>query len=838
MADLRNERRVPVEQLTARCDPATLPFESTNDLHPLQAIFGQERAVRSIEFALGMDGSGYNLYAAGPDGLGKTTIVEGFLRRRASQMDPPTDWVYVHNFAAPDRPIAISFPAGEAREFADAVTHAVRQAANELRQTFDSDSYVRQRQELGRQLEGQRASLLGALQVQARQLGFMIQLTPQGIMSAPLDEQGQPLDDEGIEKLTEERREQIGTAGAQLEQVVQEALLQMRALERDAQEQVEHLDQQVADFAVDHHFTGITDRWGNDQEVAQFIEAVRADLAEQSDRFREGATPPMPGQPNPAQIQAAVLHRYEVNVLVTRTTRDGAPVVVERNPTYYNLLGRVDYVSQFGTMVTDHTMIKPGSLLLANGGFIVIRIRDLLAQPQAYEGLKRALDQGAVAIENLNEALGIMPTSGLRPEPIPLDVKIAIVGDAGLHAALFRYDPDFREHFRVKADFDTEFPRTQDNILGLASVVRAQCDEGGFRCFSAGAVARLIEYSSRLVEDQRRLSANMGQFVDTIRQAEYWAAQDGAQMVEAKHVERALEEREYRSAHVRDRMQQMIDDGSMFMATSGAVVGQVNALSVFDLGDMMFGRPSRITAVVSAGNGTIVNVERETEMAGPIHNKGFMILRGFLASRFGQTRAMTMHASLTFEQLYGEIDGDSASSTEVYALLSALSGVPLAQHIAVTGSVNQHGEVQPIGGGTSKIEGFYEVCNARGLDGTQGVMIPHSNVPNIVLRPEVAQAIAEGKFNVWSVATIDQGIELLTGVPAGVRGEDGKYPEGTIYRKVEDRLDAFAEVLQRRNGGTTEVSRTSNQPTVEPPTPPGVPPPPPPEPPIKLDHAE
>jgi predicted ATP-dependent protease len=833
MPDLRSERRVPAEQLTAHLDPSTLTFATTNDLHPLEAIFGQERAVRSIEFALGMEGDGYNLFAAGPDGLGKSTIVEGFLRRRAAQMAPPPDYAYVQNFTAPDRPIAISFPSGEARQFADAVAQAARTAANELRQTFDSDSYVRQRQELGRVLENQRATLLTALQDHARQLGFALQLTPQGIISAPLED-GHPLDEEGLAKLTDERRQQITAAGEQLEQVVQEALLQMRAMERDAQEQVEELDRQVAAFAVDHHFQPITDRWGTDQEVAQFIETVRADLAGQSDHFRETQQPVMiPGAPNPAQIQAAVLHRYEVNVLVSHTSQDGAPVIVERNPTYYNLIGRIDYVSQYGTMVTDHTMIKPGSLLMANGGFIIIRLRDLLTQPAAYEGLKRALDQRAVAIENLNEALGIIPTSGLRPEPIPLDVKVAIVGDAALHAALFRYDPDFREHFRVTADFDTEFERTPENVNGLASVVRAQCDLGNLRCFTAAGVARLVEHASRLVEDQRRLSANMGSFVDLIRQAEFWAAQDGAQDVDAKHVDRALEEREYRSALVRDRMQQMIDDGTIFIATSGSAVGQVNALSVFDLGDMMFGRPSRITCVVSAGNGTIVNVERETEMAGPIHNKGFMILRGFLADRFGQTRAMALHASMTFEQLYGEIDGDSASSTEIYSLLSALSEVPLAQHIAVTGSVNQHGEVQPIGGATFKIEGFYEVCRARGLDGTQGVMLPASNVPNVVIRPEVAQAIADGKFNVWSVETIDQGIELLTGVPAGVRGADGKYPEGTVFRRVEDRLDAFADVMQRR-AATTEIARTSNQPSEALPTPPGVPPPPPPEPPIKL----
>lgn len=834
MTDLRIERRVPADQLSAYCDPASLPFSTTNDLPPLDAVFGQERAVRSIEFALGMHAAGYNLYAAGADGLGKATIVESFLRRRAAQLDSPPDWVYVHNFQAPDRPNAISFPSGEAREFAEAVAQAVRSAGTELSQAFDSDSYLRQRQELSSELEGQRNTLISALQEQARVLGFALQISPQGIQSTPL-ENGQPINDEQFKQLSEERRLEISKASQELDRIVQEALFQMRAVERGGQEQIERLDRQVASFAIDHHFERITQRWGNDQEVTQFIEGVRTDITNQSDAFRTEQQPAMPGGPNPAQVQAALIHRYEVNVLIAHTSQQGAPVVIENNPTYYNLIGRIDYVGQYGTMITDHTMIRAGSLLTANGGFIVIRMRDLLQQGPAYAALKRALSQDAVAIENLNESLGLVPTTGLRPEPIPLDLKVAVIGDGNLHSALLRYDPDFRELFRVKADFDTDFKRTNDTVLGLASVVRAQCDLGGLRPFTAAAVARLVEHSSRTAEDQRRLSANMGAFVDLIRQSDFWADQDNASEVDAKHVERALEEFEYRSALVRDRMQQAIDDGSMFIATEGEVVGQVNALSVFDLGDIAFGRPSRITCVVAAGSGTIVNVERETDMAGAIHNKGFMILRGFLASRFGQTRAMSMHASMTFEQLYGGIDGDSASSTEIYAVLSALADVPISQHIAVTGSVNQHGEIQPIGGGTQKIEGFYEVCRARGLDGSHGVMLPHTNVPNIAVRPEIVQAIADGKFNVWQVDTIEQGIEVLTGVPAGVRGADGLYPESTVFRRVEDRLDQFTAALQaHRNATTTEVTRGGSQPNVEPPPPPGVPPPPPPEPPTKF----
>ena len=831
MPDLRTSRRLPVESLVAYCDPATLSFQTTAELHPLEAVFGQERAVRAIEFALGMTGSGYNLYAAGPDGIGKSSIVEAFLRRRAAQLPPPPDWMYVHNFVDPDRPVAISLAPGEGHEFARTMQQAVQRAVAELRQMFDSDSYARQRQELGRTLEQQRSALLGELQHAALEQAFALQMTPTGIVTAPLID-GKPVNDEQFAALPEERRTQIAAAAQQLEQTVQEAMLRMRAIERGAQAQVQRLDDQVAAFSVQHHFHTLVERWGNDQEVGQFLDGVQTDLARERDRFRASdQEPAIPGMPPAAVLQQALLRRYEVNVVIARDPQAGAPVIVERHPTYQNLIGRIEYVGAYGTMVTDHTMIRPGSLILASGGFIIIRLRDLLTNPASYDGLKRALSQRAVAIENLSETLGIMPTSGLRPEPIPLDVKVAIVGDSSLHAALFRLDTDFRELFRVKADFDVDIERTPANVQGLASIVAAQCAERGLRPFEAGAVARLVEQSSRAVEDQRRLSGNMGMFLDLIRQSDFWAAQDGAAHVAAKHVERTLEEFEYRSSLIRDRMQQMIDDGSLFIDTNGERVGQINALSVYDLGDIEFGRPSRITCVTSAGHGTIVNIERETEMAGSIHNKGFLIVRAFLAHRFGQQHAMALHASLTFEQLYGQIDGDSASSTEIYAILSALSGLPITQSIAVTGSVNQRGEVQPIGGATWKIEGFYEVCRSRGLDGTQGVMIPASNVANVVLKPEVAAAIREGTFHVWSAQTIEQGIELLTGVPAGERGADGRYPDGTVFRRVEDQLAAYAESSRDRGPVAPEMPR-ANAPAAAP-SPPGVPPAPPPPPPIR-----
>ncbi len=832
MPDLRDSLRLTADQVTAACDLSWLHFNTTEDLPVLEAVFGQERAVRAIEFALGMSAPGYNLFASGPDGFGKTTIVESFLRRRAAQMPAPLDWVYVHNFNDPDRPVAISLAPGNAHAFALAVERAVEAAGRELSSVFDSDSYARRRQELADELDRARGVILEALQRQAETMGFALQFGQAGIVSAPLID-GHPASEEAFAALPEERRNAILEQRRQLERVVQESLLQVRGLEREAGEKATKLDQEVAGYATSHLFEPLIETYGSDIEIREFLEAVSEDIQAQRDRFRNAGQPQpvLPGMMMPSQTPQ--LNRYAVNVVVSNDPQRGAPVIREANPTYYNLLGRIEYQGQFGTAVTDHTMVKPGSLARANGGYLVIRLRDLLANPQALDGLKRALSSQRLAIENIAEAFGLVPTTGLRPEPLPLNVKVVIVGDGSLYGLLYRYDPDFRDLFRVKADFETDFPRSQENVRGVANVIRAECERSSLLPFSRDAIGRLIEHSSRMVEDQRRLSANMAAFLDIVRQADYWARQDGAKIVEGRHVDRSLDERIYRSSLVRERIIDAMNDGSLYVATEGAVVGQINALSVYDLGDISFGRPSRVTCVVSAGRGTIVMVERESEMAGRIHNKGFLILRGFLANRFGQNRASSLHASLTFEQLYGDIDGDSASSTELYSLLSALSEQPIDQQIAVTGSVDQLGRVQPIGGATAKIEGFFDICSARGLTGRHGVMLPRTNVETVVLRPDVAQAIREGKFHIYAADTIEEGIEVLTGVPAGhERGEDGRFPEGTIFRMVEDRLAKFASELEvRPNAGGAEMQHVPPA-RMEQRTPPGIPPSPPPEPPV------
>jgi len=832
MAGLRDERRLTADEVTATVPASWLPFETTADVPLLDAVFGQERAVRAIEFGLGMNAPGYNLYASGPDGFGKTTIVELFLRRRAQSAPAPADWVFVHNFDDPDRPVAMSLPAGQANAFANRVRHAVDSAQRQVAAAFESDAYARLRQEVGDRLERVRGEMLGQLQEQARGLGFALSFGPNGIGTAPLID-GKPATPEQFETFTEQQREELAGRNRTLEKVVHESLLALRAREREAAAAIEQLDQETAAFAVNHLIDPLIEDFGMDQECRQFLERVRDDLVENHEALRglqqQASIPGLPVMP-----QRDTVRKYEVNLFISNDPQHGAPVVIEKHPTYYNLIGRIEYQGGFGGATTDHTFIRAGSLARANGGYLVLRVRDLLSTPASLDALKRVLMSGELQVENLSENFQLIPTTGLRPEPIPMSVKVVLIGETHLYSLLYRYDPDFRELFRVKADFQTELDRTLENANGLASIVRSECERGGLMPFTRAALCRLIEHSSRMVEDRRRLSANMAAFVDIVRQADYWARQDVDDGVHERHVLRALEERTYRSSLIAERILEAMEDGSITVATDGERIGQINALSVYDLGDLAFGRPSRVTCVTSAGRGTMVMVERESQMAGRLHNKGFLILRGYFAHRFGQDRASLFHASLTFEQMYGDIDGDSASSTQLYVLLSSLAQVPISQQIAVTGSVDQLGNVQPIGGASAKIEGFFDVCRVRGLTGDQGVMIPRTNIENVILRHDVAEAVAAGQFHVWAVDTIEEGIEILTGIPAGGdRDADGKFAEGTLFRMVEDRLAVFqAQLEQRPPAGQAQEMHVPMPDQSRQPNPPGIPPSPPPEPPI------
>jgi lon-related putative ATP-dependent protease len=679
----------------------------------------------------------------------------------------------------------------------------VETARREIPGAFESEEYDRRQREIVAEIAKRRQNEEDALTSFAAERMIALKTTLVGVASVPLVD-GKPITREHFEKLPEEQRAAISRASAEVEERAAGYVRQVHQLEKEATRRVQELEREVASFATDPLFHELQERFGELPEVLAYLEDVKADLLENVGDFRET-------EEQPASLMFAArphnFARYRVNVLVDHVSTDGAPIVVERNPTYYNLLGRIEYRATFGAMTTDFREIKAGALHRANGGFLVLDALDVLRHPFAWDALKRSLRSGEARIESLGEEFSTVPIATLRPEPIPLDVKVVLLGSPVLHHLLYTLDEDFRELFKVKADFSPELDWTPEHHRDYAAFVSRWVRDNGLRHFERAAVARLIEHGARLRENQRKLTARLIEISDIVSEASFWAEKEDHELVQAGDVEVAIRKREFRSNLIEERVRELIEDGTIVIDTEGERVGQVNGVAILDLGDHSFARPSRVTARVALGKGGIESIEREIELSGPIHSKGFMILTGYLAATYAQDCPLAVSATLTFEQSYDEIEGDSASSTELYALLSALSGLPIAQGIAVTGSVDQNGNVQAVGGVTRKIEGFYATCKARGLTGTQGVVIPAANVRNLMLDQEVVDAVRDGMFHVWTVRTIDEGIELLTGRRAGRRRPDGSYPPGSVHGLVAaqlagyaERLRAFSEVEAERNG--------------------------------------
>ena len=783
--------RVPVAKLRRQCEPSAFKFKTTADVEPLDGTVGQSRAVQAMDFGLSIEASGFNLFVSGPPGTGRYTELRQQVERIAAQRPAPRDWCYVFNFKDPARPRALSLPPDRGHQLAHDIDELIDTIRREVPKAFESDEYAQRRDQVNREVQAQREQMFAALQKEADGRGLTINVTPMGITTIPLLD-GKPLTKEQYDQLTEEQRKDIQEKTGELDSVIAQFVPQLRRLDRDVSQLLSELDRHVMVAIIAPLIDDLRQEHASEQQVVEFLAALGEDIVEHLDAFRgqeEQQQGPIPGMA--ANARDSVFNRYKVNVIVTHQADDSAPVVVEDSPSYYRMFGRIDYRSNFGSMVTDHTMIKPGALHRANGGFLVLDALDVLTQPLVWESLKRALRNEQVLLENLGDQLSIIPTATLAPEPIPLDVKVAMIGNNRVFTILQGADEDFRKLFKAKADFTVDVERTDTYVQAYARFVAAQVEDKGMRHFDRGAVARVIEHSSRIVSDQEKLSLRMMEIVDLLIEADYWACDDGKKVVSAKYVDIALEKKLYRSNLIEERIQEFITNGTIKVDVAGAVTGQVNGLSVYDLGDYAFGRPSRITARVSLGRGQVVNIEREVQKSGPSHSKGFMILNGYINGKFAHRQPLSFAASITFEQVYDEVDGDSASSTELYALLSAITDVPLKQGIAVTGSVNQLGEVQAIGGVNEKVEGFYAVCKAKGLTGEQGVIIPRDNIRNLMLKPEVVDAIRKGDFHVWGVASIEQGIELLTGLPAGKARKDGQYAEGTVFRRVTDALEAM-----------------------------------------------
>lgn len=822
--------RLSPEELRRDCDPDSLGFETTAEVPPLEGTVGQDRAISAIEFALNVAAPGYNLYVAGFPGTGRNTALRSYLERLAASRPVPPDWCYVYNFHDPQRPQAISLPPGKGREFASVTAKLVEDCKRAIPRAFESDAYNQQREELSREFQRQRDELFAHLEGEARKLGFGINTTPVGIAAVPLVD-NRPMTREEFEQLPEELKRRIQEVGERLESQINATVLQGRRLEKEARAKLEELDRQVARFTLEPLAQEAREQFADVERVQAFYDHMLDDIIEHLDAFRPQEQQPALPFPLGRPTAESVAMRYQVNAIVNNEQLSGAPVIVENSPTYYNLFGRVEYRAQLGAMVTDHTQIRSGAIHRANGGFLVVQALDLLTSFMAWDALKRTLRSREARIENLGEQFVAVPSASLAPEPIPVDVKVVLVGNPTIYHLLFSVDEDFRKLFKVKSDFGLDMDRTPENERQYAAFVSNRSRDLGLRPFHKTAVAELVEYGSRLVEHQNKLSTRFIDVADLLVEADYWAAHDESQVVMGVHVQRAIEEKVYRSNLIEERIQELIDDGTLLIDTAGARVGQVNGISVYDLGDYRFGRPSRITARVSLGRGSVVNIEREIQMSGKIHSKGFAILNGYLHGKYGADRLLAFSASIGFEQVYDEVEGDSASAAELYALLSALSGVPLKQGLAVTGSVNQLGQVQAVGGVAEKIEGFYAVCKARGLTGEEGVILPRDNVKHLMLKPEIVGAVREGRFNVWGVSTVEEGMEILTGMPMGEPGPDGAYPEGTINALLIARLDELATKAREqaaRPEGRAEAEREEGKESAETTAPAGEPAPEPP----------
>ncbi len=807
-ADLKTTLRVPWRDLRRTCDPNILKFKTTSDLKPLDGTVGQDRAVSALDFGLRIEAEGFHVYVSGPPGTGRSTELLARINRLARERPAARDWCYVFNFQDTARPNALSLAAGRGHEISHHVDDLIAALRREIPSAFESDEYAQRRDQVGREAQKQREQFFAALEQEARSRGFAVNVTPMGITTVPLAGD-KPITKEQYDLLPEGRKQELQQKTLELDSVIAQMVPQLRRLDRSAQQLLAELDKQVAITLLTPRLEELKRDYASEPEAVEFLVALGEDVVAKLDAFRapEEAQAP-PGAP--VMDRDGVFSRYKVNVVVTCEPEQRAPVVVEDNPSYYNIFGRIDYRAFFGSMMTDHTMIKPGSLHKANGGYLVLQALDVLTQPLVWETLKRALRTRTVRMENMGEQFSAIPSTTLLPEPIPLNVKVAMIGTPRVFAILQNADENFSKLFKAKADFAVDVARTAAHTRLYTRFLAGQVRRLGLRPFDKGAVAQVIEQSSRLVSDQDKLSLRMIDIVDLLVEADYWACDAGNKMVQARHIEQAIERKVYRSNLLEDRVQEFIARGTIKVDVTGAVTGQVNGLSVFDMGDYAFGRPSRITARVSMGRGQVVNIEREVQRSGASHSKGFLILQGYLNGTFAHRRPLSFAATITFEQVYDEIDGDSASSTELYALLSAITDLPLKQGIAVTGSVNQHGQVQAIGGVNEKVEGFFAVCKAKGLTGEQGVMIPRDNVRNLMLKPEVVRAVKTGRFHVWAVDRIDQGIELLTGMPAGKARRDGSYPDGTVFRKVTNMLEELTKrAIEVNRGARDAVAPTS-----------------------------
>ncbi len=795
--------KIPVENLRWHCDPNLFDFKCTKDIVPLQEFVGQDRATKALEFGLFMNRPGYNIYVAGITGTGKTSMVKSFIKQvmEKSNKGAPDDWCYVYDFTSKDTPQIINLPAGHGKILKNDIKRLKKNLMESLSRAFSSDDYNSGRKKIIEENRAEQNNLLEKMGEKASQEGFLFQMTSSGPVLAPMKD-GEAMSRAAYLELDKEKREELETKRHELAQKLDQTFEKVREIDRKIGEKLTDYDKKVAEFTTSRLFNKLNKKYTDLNRVKEFLKDLKNFVSENLDIFKQQ---PTSQQIQPMPISAAGMQPhgqdpfvpFQINLFVDNSKSERPPVITEINPNYINLFGKIERKFIYGGYISDHTMLKPGAVHLANGGYLLLSAKDVVTNPMVWPALKRAIQTGELRIEDPFEQFGIIPPQGLKPQPMTLDVKVILLGHGFLYQLLSLYDEDFWEIFRVKADFDSEVERTDKNLADYASFIAGCCEDCSHNHFDSTGVASMLEYAARLVSDQEKLSSRFAVIKEMVEESVFWSQRDGADMVSSKHVEKAIEQRRYRHNLLDEKILEIIRRGQIMIDIDGCAVGQVNGLSVYLFGDISFGKPSRITCKTYMGQGGLINIERESKLSGKIHDKGMLILSGYIGSKFAQDKPLSLAASICFEQSYEGVDGDSASSAEVYALLSSISGIPLRQDIAVTGSVNQNGEIQPVGGVNQKIEGFFKVCKAKGLTGNQGVVIPQKNVVNLMLDKELIEAVKQGQFHVYAVSTIDDGISILTGVEAGEQRDDGTYPEGSLNFIVNRKLMEMAEGMKK-----------------------------------------
>ena len=791
---MKKENELNYKSLKKVCDPNKLPFETTEELEGISTGIGQDRGIKALEFGLNVDVKGYNLYLEGPSGVGKTMYTKKYLDTISKKKKVPSDWCYVYNFENPNEPIAISLQPGQGKLFKELMDQFIKDIKNDINNTFSNEDFEKEKNLIKQEFEQKRSNLLEKLNKESAKYGFEVKTAQNGIYMMPVVD-GKTLQEEEFEQLDEEIKKEYEDKSNIVQEQIISAISQIKTIEKESDKRIEEWQSNIALMTVNARINIVKSNFKRNKKISKFLDDIKKDILKNVPAFMEQKqTVNQPGTPMQDMQQPKPWLNYRVNLFIDNSNLEGAPVIMDSNYSYYNIFGKLEYENYYGSLKTDHTMLKAGLLQKANGGYIIFQAKDLLANQLCYEALKKALRIKETSIENTADQRSSMVMVSLKPEPIPLDIKVILIGNANIYHSLLAMDSDFRKLFKAKVEFEDDAPRTEENVIKLARFIHGFCEQEGLAHLDKYAVAKIIEYASRLADNQNKLSTRFNDLSQIIGEACTWAKMSKSKVVKEEHVIKALEERIERIKKYDAKYTEMIKENTLLISTNGAKVGQINGLTVMTIGDYTFGKPAKITVNTYVGKRGIVDIEREVELSGSSHSKGVLILNGYIGELFAQDIPLSLTASICFEQLYNGVDGDSASSTELYALLSSLSDLPINQSIAVTGSVNQKGEIQPIGGVNAKIEGFYHICKMRGLDGSHGVMIPVQNVMNLNLSDEVVEAVKNKKFHIYTVSTIEEGIEILTGVPAGKKDKNGNFPAGTVNYLVYEKLKKYANV--------------------------------------------